>query len=63
MNTPKTPSNQDLQYDERSVEVKRLEMFPQVSIPMFLNSAIFIILFIIYEAMFSEHAGQLFSTI
>lgn len=63
MDTSQTPSKQDRQTINEGVEIKRLGIFPQVSIPVFLTSAILIVLFIIYGAMFSEHAGQLFSSI
>ncbi|WP_432481863.1 BCCT family transporter [Moraxella sp. ZY200743] len=42
------------------VEIKRLGIFPQVNVPVFLISALLIVGFIIFGAMFSELAGQIF---
>ena len=43
------------------VVIGRLGIFPQVSIPVFLTSALLIVIFMIFGTLFSEMAGQLFN--
>lgn len=45
----------------QGVKISRLGVFPKVSVPVFLTSALLIVFFMLYGAMFSEHAGQTFS--
>lgn len=48
---------------EVGVKIGRLGVFPKVSVPVFLTSAVLIVLFMIYGAVFSEHAGATFSAV
>lgn len=43
-----------------AVKIGRLGIFPQVSIPVFLTSAVLIVLFMIFGTLFSQTAGQVF---
>lgn len=59
--TAKTPK--DFNHDSviNKVAIGRLGIFPQVSIPVFLTSALLIVIFMIFGTLFSEMAGQLFN--
>ncbi|MDO4427656.1 MAG: BCCT family transporter [Moraxella sp.] len=63
--TPNTPLTHAPSSNSQSdgVKVGRLGIFPQVSVPVFLSSALLIIGFMLYGAFFSEQAGTVFNSI
>ena len=46
---------------QHGVKISKFAIFPQVSIPVFLTSALLIIIFMISGALFSETTGQIFN--
>ena len=58
-----TPVNHADSSDMHGVKIGKLGIFPQVSVPVFLVSALLIVAFMIYGALFSEQAGALFSAL
>lgn len=45
------------------VTISKFGIFPKVSVPVFAISAALIVVFMLYGAVFSEHAGQLFGQV
>lgn len=64
MSASQLPSHQknhkDIQIMNQGVKISRFGVFPKVSVPVFAVSAFLVIVFMLYGAIFSEQAGQVF---
>ena len=61
--TPSDQHRQEKRIMNEGVKISRFGIFPKVSVPVFAISALLVVLFMLYGALFSEQAGQLFSSI
>ncbi len=61
--TPSDQHRQEKRIMNEGVKISRFGIFPKVSVPGFAISALLVVLFMLYGALFSEQAGQLFSSI
>ncbi len=60
MNQPTKPQSHEEKIMQDGVKISRFGIFPKVSIPVFATSAMLIVVFLLYGALFSEQAGQFF---
>lgn len=58
--TAKAPKDFDPNSVVNEVAIGRFGIFPQVSVPVFVSSALLVVLFMIFGTLFSEMAGQIF---
>ncbi|UTO05147.1 BCCT family transporter [Moraxella sp. FZLJ2107] len=58
--TDKSTQSHDEKIMQAGVNISRFGIFPKVSVPVFAISAALIIVFMLYGALFSDHAGWLF---
>lgn len=53
--------NKPTQEPQNRVKISKFAIFPQVSVPVFVTSALLIVIFMIFGALFSETAGLVFN--
>lgn len=53
--------NKPTQEPQNRVKISKFAIFPQVSLPVFATSALLIVIFMIFGALFSETAGHMFN--
>ncbi len=58
--TDKSTQSHEEKIMQDGVKISRFGIFPKVSIPVFATSAMLIVVFLLYGALFSEQAGQFF---
>lgn len=58
-----TDNSCDKEVMAEGVKISRFGIFPKVSIPVFVSSALLIMLFLLYGALFSEQAGAVFGQV
>lgn len=57
------PTKAEQKLMEQGVAIGKLGIFPQVCVPVFASSALLVVLFMLYGAIFSEQAGAVFNAI
>lgn len=59
----RSDADHDRQIMQDGLKIGRFAIFPKVSVPVFVSSALLILIFLLYGAIFSEQAGAVFGQI